>query len=306
MTSSPASSWARIASTVASSCASFKNDSSTRQSSRARTRGGKRPASFSRSISHSGCGELPTSVVGKSFPILPFYRAFLPAYEFGGNLPEPGRVDAPAALDIAPGEVARREPHVLGEPIVPVAARVPRRHELLHDRPARRFERSQCFGHFILVFNQGLRQCDGILHREPRPGTDREVRGAQGVADQHHVAGVPACISYVGEIPPYRLVRDETVPSQGRRKRAFTVLQRLRLTHPGEANAFPRGRIAFENERAHFRRMPVMVGIESPMLVLDKGLRQRGKKLRGAEPGELVAKRDDGSPEIGRAPDARV
>lgn len=48
---SPLCRWARIASTVASSCASASHGSATRQSFGARTRGGKR---FSRSISHSG------------------------------------------------------------------------------------------------------------------------------------------------------------------------------------------------------------------------------------------------------------
>src|SRR5581483_6187276 len=66
MMSRPASSCARIASTVASSCAWARYGSGMRQSSFARTRGGKRPASFWRSISHSGCGALPTSVVGSS------------------------------------------------------------------------------------------------------------------------------------------------------------------------------------------------------------------------------------------------
>ena len=51
-----ASSCALIAMMVASSWASARNASGTRHSSRARTRGGNRPASFLRSISHSGCG----------------------------------------------------------------------------------------------------------------------------------------------------------------------------------------------------------------------------------------------------------
>src|ERR1700683_3865804 len=66
MMSSPALSCALIAMMVASSWASARNGSDTRHSSRARTRGGKRPASFWRSISHSGWGELPTNVVGNS------------------------------------------------------------------------------------------------------------------------------------------------------------------------------------------------------------------------------------------------
>src|SRR5882757_7456049 len=42
-----------------------------RHSSRARTRGGKRPASLSRSISQSGCGKLPTMVVGNNMGLPP-------------------------------------------------------------------------------------------------------------------------------------------------------------------------------------------------------------------------------------------
>src|SRR5687767_13574766 len=64
--SSPASSCARMAIRLASSCASSRYCGGMRHSSRARTRGGKRPASFARSISQSGCGKLPTMVVGKS------------------------------------------------------------------------------------------------------------------------------------------------------------------------------------------------------------------------------------------------
>src|SRR5687768_5343227 len=64
--SRPASSCARIAIKVASSCASSRYCGGMRHSSRARTRGGKRPASFARSISQSGCGKLPTMVVGNN------------------------------------------------------------------------------------------------------------------------------------------------------------------------------------------------------------------------------------------------
>src|SRR5712692_11368217 len=70
MISNPASSWARIARCVASSCASLRSGSATRQSSRARTRGGNLFARPARSISHSGCGQLPTNVVGKSIEYL--------------------------------------------------------------------------------------------------------------------------------------------------------------------------------------------------------------------------------------------
>src|SRR5450432_1179556 len=64
--SRPAASCARIAIKVASSCASARYCGGIRHNSFARTRGGKRPASLARSISHSGWGKLPTMVVGNS------------------------------------------------------------------------------------------------------------------------------------------------------------------------------------------------------------------------------------------------
>jgi hypothetical protein len=54
MMSSPARSWSRIARIVASSNACSRHSGSTRHSSVARTRGGKRPASLTLSISQSG------------------------------------------------------------------------------------------------------------------------------------------------------------------------------------------------------------------------------------------------------------
>src|SRR6186997_2690899 len=67
MMSRPARSWSRMARMVASSCACSSHCGSTRHNSRARTRGGKRPASLARSINQSGCAYEPTSDVGKSF-----------------------------------------------------------------------------------------------------------------------------------------------------------------------------------------------------------------------------------------------
>src|ERR1041384_260983 len=248
---------------------------------RARAAGTARPAS---------CGRSAIRAAGSCRPAW-WERASLSVDEFGGNFPEPGGIDTTAALDIAPGEVARGEPHVLREAIVPVAARIRRRDQLLDNRPARRlvaFQRT-----FYPIFPvQGFDEGDRILHCQARSRPYREVRGAQGIADQHHVAGMPAGISHVRKVPPYGLVRDETVPSQGSRERPFTVLKRRRL--------------ALENEGAQVPRVPVVVSIESPVLVLDEGLRQRAKDLRGAEPGEPVGERRDAGAEVGRPAHERI
>src|SRR5207248_11233916 len=71
--------------------------------------------------------------------------------ETGRRASEALWVDPAAALNIAPGEVAWREVHVLGEPVVPRAARVGRRDELLDDRPARRLERRQRLAHLGML-----------------------------------------------------------------------------------------------------------------------------------------------------------
>src|SRR3954451_23346280 len=64
--SSATRSRSRIATAVGSSGSSARNGSATRQSSLARTRGGRLLSRPVRSISQSGCGKLPTSVVGIS------------------------------------------------------------------------------------------------------------------------------------------------------------------------------------------------------------------------------------------------
>src|SRR2546425_13302845 len=102
--------------------------------------------------------------------------------------PQAVRIDASASLNVAPGEIPRREPHVLGEALVPVRARIGGRDQLLHDRAARRFEAFQRFVN-ISFSSQGLRERDSVLHSEARARADREMRRAQRVAYQYHVSG---------------------------------------------------------------------------------------------------------------------
>src|SRR6266480_3385137 len=87
----------------------------------------------------------------------------------------------------APGKIPRREPHVLWKALVPVAARIGGRDQLLHDRAARRLEAFQRFVN-ISFSSQGLRERDSVLHSEARARADREMRRAQRVAYQYHVA----------------------------------------------------------------------------------------------------------------------
>src|SRR5712664_2994053 len=95
------------------------------------------------------------------------------------------RIDASTSLNVAPGKIARREPHVLGEALVPVRARIGGRDQLLDDRAARRLEGSQSVARMLA---QRFGERNRILHRQPRAGADREMRRAQRVAYQYHVS----------------------------------------------------------------------------------------------------------------------
>src|SRR3984885_4658531 len=65
-----------------------------RQSSLARTRGGKRPASFARSMSHSGCAYDPTSIVGRSMNSSLGDRSERPIAPILGRSPLPDKANA--------------------------------------------------------------------------------------------------------------------------------------------------------------------------------------------------------------------
>ena len=66
-----------------------------------------------------------------------------------------------------------------------------------------------------------------------------------------------------------------------------------------EAVSLPGRRVAFDQERAHGRRIAVMMRVERPEIGLHKSLRQRGKALGGAVPGELVGRVRNRGAELG-------
>src|SRR4051794_20074919 len=118
MMSSPARSWSRMASRVASFCACSRYSGATRQSSRARTRGGNRPASFARSISHSGCGYDPTSVVGSSLLTMVPLRNLGCALRRRVGERGRGLVSRPDHLVTAIGPVLHRDHALVGDELV--------------------------------------------------------------------------------------------------------------------------------------------------------------------------------------------
>ena len=254
---------------VASSCASARNGSGMRHSSlRAHARR-EAPGELLAVDQPLGLRVAADQRGGKQ-------HRFLSVDEFRGNLPQPGRIDAPAALNIAPGELARREFHVLGEALVPGAARVGRRHQLVDDRPARRLERRQGLAARRCMLSDSAlssAMASSMASRVPEPMEKCAVRRASPISTT-----LPArqrCVSYVGEIAPDRLVRDETVPSQGLGEDLLAVGQRL---PPRPCAAKPaRSQVAASHSTTKVlisRRVPVVVRVEVAVLVLDEGLRQ--------------------------------
>src|SRR5207244_12461708 len=84
----------------------------------------------------------------------------------------------------------------------------------------------------------------------------------------------PAPVRQQRKLPPQRLVRDQRMPVQIRRKHALAVRARLGVVHPAECRLVPGGPVAFDDEGAHVRRVTVMVSDKSTVLVAAEGERK--------------------------------
>ena len=67
-----------------------------------------------------------------------------------------------------------------------------------------------------------------------------------------------------------------------------------------ETGALPCDRVALDNERAHARCVPIVVGVERAQAVGDKGLCQGFEALGGAVPGELAVELRERGAELAR------
>src|SRR5438477_213796 len=109
------------------------------------------------------------------------------------------------------------------------------------------------------------------------------------VADQDELSRGPAPVRQQRKLPPQRLVRDQRMPVQIRRKHALAVRARLGVVHPAECRLVPGGPVAFDDEGAHVRRVTVMVSDKSAVLVAAEGERKAIERPRRAVPREAVA-----------------
>ncbi len=119
--------------------------------------------------------------------------------------------DAPAPCQDVERELERILVHVLAEVLEPLEAclrRTLRRHD---DWLALGFVRGErtCDAR-LLVQTGGERK--RVLHRELRPGSDREVRGVGCVTEKHDVGVRPRVVAHRGEADPPRVVGMHCVP----------------------------------------------------------------------------------------------
>src|SRR5438045_710504 len=92
-----------------------------------------------------------------------------------------------------------------------------------------------------------VRQCDRVLHRKFGAGTDREVRGRLGVAQQHHIVPDPAFASDHGEITPHRAIDEELMALKEPAENTGHAIGGLLLVQPLESGAPERCEVSLED-----------------------------------------------------------
>src|SRR4051812_9582611 len=94
----------------------------------------------------------------------------------------------------------------------------------------------------------------------------------QGVSDQHHVAVPPMLVPDPGEIAPHRPVRDQWMTVECCSKDLLAAAPGLVDRHLVESVGLPGRAIAFDQERAHVRRVAIMMWVERAAVGRDEGL----------------------------------
>src|SRR6267154_1864918 len=214
-------------------------------------------------------------------------------HEFRRLLPQAAVGHAPASGHVVVRKPPWRLAHFFRETLVPVGARVSRGEQLLHDRPALALERRERPRHVLARLAERPIKGNRVFEREAGSGANREMHGAQRVADQDELSRGPAPVRQQWKLPPHRLVRNQGMPVQIPRKHALAVRARLRVVHPAECRLFPGGLVAFDDEGAHVGRMAVMVRDKGTVLVAAEGEREAIERLRRAVPCEAIAEQLD-------------
>ncbi len=135
---------------------------------------------------------------------------------------------------------------------------------------------------------QRARERYRVLHRQPRAGTDREVRGVGGVAYQHVLAMVPTRVAQMREPAPDRIVGHKVLAVERVGEDLFAQRTTVRLFHALEAGTRKGRLINLDDERAAARRVAIMMRVEIANRRVAESLCQRVENLGRAKPGEPV------------------
>ena len=138
------------------------------------------------------------------------------------------------------------------------------------------------------------RQRDGVLHRQLGPRAHREVGRVGGVAEQRHVAVVPARAAHGGEAAPDGAVRHQLVPLQELAEQRLAEGDRVGLARPLEARRAPHLLAALHDPRRHALVERVGVDLEEPVLGLGEEEGEGVERTRGAQPAEAAGPLLDG------------
>ncbi len=158
-------------------------------------------------------------------------------------------IEASASHHVVVGKGDGVEPHFLAELLVPLNALVGHAQELFCRRTALAFEPRKRRFHVPMRL-AGFAQRDRVLQSGARAGADREVNGAQRVADEDNVLVMPVTVRHARVIAHDGFVRKQGVPAQVFLEHAFAVPVAFLFGHLRESGCLPSGLLAFDDERA--------------------------------------------------------
>ena len=139
---------------------------------------------------------------------------------------------------------------------------------------------------------------EGVLHRELRAGSDREVRGVRGVAEQHDIAVVPVLVAHRREADPSRVVRVHLMAVQDAGEKTADLGDARLIALAGrkassgvrvEARSSPHVVVHLDDERAARGVIWIAVNLHDPVRRLDDVELERVEDEIGAEPHEPAA-----------------
>src|ERR1051326_529467 len=114
------------------------------------------------------------------------------------------------------------------------------------------------------------------------------MRGVERVADQDAATVAPACIAHEREAAPDRVIANERVAFEVVGEHTRAQRGGLRFAHTLEPGALERRLGHLDDERAHGRRVAIVMGVEVAEIVAPERLGERFERFRRPEPGEAV------------------